>query len=100
MKRVICVILVLVIIGSTFVKARAIGRDKEGYLIISNNFCIIVRAPSKQLTANLGQEPIGILLKDKTQVTIRGGYLAFTFPIAEIRKVFKKYHLEKYTLVE
>lgn len=75
--------------------------EKAGYLIISNNFCIIVRTPSKQLTSMIGQNDLGILLKDKTtQITISGGYLAIAVPVAGIEATIRKYGLQMLRCIE
>lgn len=100
MKRWIICFLVVILVGCSVIPIWGKGRDKEGCLIISENFCIVVRAPSKQLTFNLGHNPIGVLLKDKTMVTISGNYVAFSSPIKQMNSVIKKYKLSRYTIIE
>ncbi len=72
-----------------------------GYLIFSNSFCIIVRSPSKQLTATIGQPDLSIILKDKTtRITVSGGYLAIEVPVSKIEDYIKKYHLQNLNCIE
>ncbi len=99
--RLILFLTILSLIVSISSVQAAIKRDKIGYLIISNNFCIIVRSPDKQLTSTIGQPDLGIILKDKsTQITIRGEYLAIEVPVSEIEDKIKKYHLQNLNCIE
>ena len=85
-------------------RSSAIGnppRKPVGYLIISNNLCIVVRAPARQISTIPGQAPLLIMLKDhQTIVTIQSGYLMMSVPLDQIDAAIRKYHFEKLNLIE
>jgi hypothetical protein len=103
MKKNMGIILIVVLLWASLAVncAQAMKEDKAGYLIISNNFCIIVRSPAKQLTSSIGRSDLGVTLKDKiTQITINGGYIAIAVPVTKIAETIRKYQLQKYTMIE
>jgi hypothetical protein len=96
---ILIVVLLWVVLTANFVSA--IKEDQAGYLIISNNFCIIVRSPTKQFTSSIGRSDLGIILKDRiTQISINGGYIAIAVPLSKIAETIKKYRLQNLTLIE
>jgi hypothetical protein len=103
MKKSIWITLILVLfwilLAANFVQA--FKEDKAGYLIISNNFCIIVRSPAKQFTSTMGRSDLGIILKDQiTQISICGGYIAIAVPLPKIAETIKKYRLQNMNFIE
>jgi hypothetical protein len=103
MKKSIWIAFILVLLWASLAVnyAQAIKEDQAGYLIISNNFCIIVRSPAKQFTSSVGRSDLGVILKDKiTQISICGGYLAIAVPISKIEATIRKYRLQRFTMIE
>jgi hypothetical protein len=102
MRKRIWVILLLAVLGVLLITSCvwAAERDK-GYLIIINNYCIIVKSPIKQLSRDIGQDPLVIVLKDKTtQIIIKEDYLAIAVPKAKLEETIRKYRLQKLTIIE
>lgn len=91
----------VILVSLTAIRVHARNGDKGGYLIISNNFCIVVRSPSEQLTSSVGRNDLGIILKDKkTRISINGDYLAISAPLNKLEETIKKYHLQYLTKME
>ena len=103
-KRVslILVFVLLWIFGAVnYFQAQAVNEEKGGYLIISQNFCIIVSSPAKQFTSSLGRTDLGIILKDQvTHIYVCGNYVAIAVPLNELSATIKKYQLQKLTFIE
>lgn len=101
-KNILLNIILILLLGSLTVScAQAVNEDHMGYLIIVQNFCIIVRTPAKQLTSSVGRTDLGIVLKDKTtQIMMSGGYFTIAVPVTKIEATIKKYHLQNLTLIE
>jgi hypothetical protein len=102
MRKKMWVILLLAVFGGLLiVDCVCAAKRDQGYLIITDNFCIMVKSPAKQLSRDIGLDPIDIILKDKTtKITIRGSYLAIEVPVAKLEETIKKYRLQKLTIIE
>lgn len=85
----------------TVVAGKTAPKKPVGYLIVSNNLCIVVRAPARQISTIPGQAPLTVMLEDQeTVVTIQGGYLLLAVPLDELDAAIRKYRLEKLNLIE
>lgn len=103
MKKGINLIIILVLLWTLFLTgpARAVNEEKAAYLIVFQNFCIIVKSPAKQFTSSVGRSDLGIILKDKTtHIFINGNYLAIAVPLNKIGTAISKYHLQNFTFIE
>lgn len=103
LKKSIWAIVIVLILGAVLMISRvqAVDKAKVGYLIVSNNCCIIVRSPNQQFISSVGRNDVGIILKDNTtRITINGGYLAIAVPLTKIEITIMKYHLDHLTRIE
>jgi hypothetical protein len=91
-------LLFYILIGASAYTAQ---EDKMIHLILWNDFCIIVRSPTRQLSTMIGQNPLGIILKDNiTKVTINNGYLAISIPPSKLEEIITKLNAKKIIFLE
>ncbi|HYH02019.1 MAG TPA: hypothetical protein VEC37_02880 [Bacillota bacterium] len=102
MKRLFISTFILLLISGPFLTVSTYAKRKAtAYLIIWENFCVIVRSPDKQLLNSIGHDPLGISLRKQSAVmTINGSYLAIAVPPEKVAAAIKTYHLTKYVLIE
>ena len=102
MKRWFIYAFILLLLSGPFLTGTTEAKRKAtAYLIIWENYCVIVRYPDKQLLNSIGHNPLGISLRKQAAVlTISGSYLSIAVPPEKLAAAIKTFRLTNHILIE